>query len=366
MYVFGTTQSWVKQQRKTFVVFNTFVPYNPATDIPFRAHKKNFWHTQQVIIQRVTTRPIESGLPPPPVLETGDVFSGHDTFGWPEPPPPWWQAQTGFYVNFQTSFVYDPATDAPRFAKRIPWFGQYQEYVKTQWDPQLWELEGLTLVTVPDVTTEDLAAALNDLAFVSLLGVVSGSVYDPVIPIGSVVAQNPVGGQLANIGSTVMLILSLGPQPPPAFVGITLPDAIFIAVNADLIVGQPIVWQYDPVVPYNYVISQDPPAGSVVQPMAVVHFVASLGPAPVTDQPTVPNVVGLMILDAQNAISSAGCNPTNVVWVYSDVVPCDYVVSQSIAPGTIVPQGTQVVLTVSCGSPVTLPSGAQIVIPVMH
>lgn len=367
MHVFSQSQSWVKQQRKTFVVFNTFVAYNPATDIPCRPHKKNFWQSQTAFVHRTVSRPLEAGTPLPPPIESGDVFSGHDVYGWPEPDPPWWQTQKGYYLRFTNSFSYDQATDPARFAQRVPWFVPYQEFTKPWINRRPWALENIALVNVPDVVGDTIIVAINALQFVGLNYVIVGSVYDDTgIAAGSVVSQAPFFGQQAVAGSFVQLITSLGPTPPPAYAGITLPDAIYIAVNADLIVGQPIRWQYDPIVPYNYVISQNPAAGTSVKPMTTVYFVASLGPAPITDFATVPPVVGLMILDAQRAITDANCNATNVIWQYSDTVPGNYVISQSLPAGTAVAIGTQVIITVSAGAVPVLPSGASIVIPVMH
>jgi beta-lactam-binding protein with PASTA domain len=372
-YVFGTNAYWVKQQRGTTVVLNAFTPYNPATDVPPHTKPKNFFYDRQVMLQSVTTRPfdIPSSIPPP--IQTGDIFAGSDTYGWPEPPPPWWREAPEFFINFQPVTIYDQTKDVPRFLKRTPWFADalagmaYQTYLKPQNLPQNWQTAGITLVTVPSVIGQTLVAADNILGIVGLGGTVIGSVYDSVNPVGTVSVQAPIAGDMAVIGSSVLLTLSLGPFVPPP-TGITLPEAISIAVNADLIVSEPIRWQYDPVVPYNYVISQSPPAGTMVPPQTVVYFVASLGPAPAASAlPIVPAVVGLMIVDAQNVISASGCGVATVVWAYDLIALSGYVLAQSIPAGTQVPVGTPVILTVSQGAPVTTPAtGGQVVIPVMH
>jgi len=145
----------------------------------------------------------------------------------------------------------------------------------------------------------------------------------------------------------------------------TLQDSIFIAVNAGLVVTQPIDWAYSSTVPYGNVISQSPAQGTVVPLSTPVHFVVSLGPAPAVMQSTVPNVIGLFIQDAQNAITNAGCGWSRISWQYSSNIPGNIVINQSVPAGTLVPKGTIVILTVSQGAPVTPLPGATVVVPQM-
>jgi beta-lactam-binding protein with PASTA domain len=372
-YVFSQNVYFVKQQRGTVVVLNAFTPYNPATDVPPHTKPKNFFYDRQVSAYSTITRPFDVPAVIPPPLQTGDIFTGSDTYGWPEPPPPWWSDAPAFFLNFQPVTIYNPNTDVPRFLKRTPWFADalagmaYQQFIKSQNLPQNWQTSGITLVTVPNVVGQTLAVATGNLALVGLTDAVIGSVYDSVNPIGTVSIQSPIAGVMAVVGSSVQLTLSLGPFVPPP-TGITLPEAISIAINADLVVGQPIVWQYDPVIPYNFVISQSPPAGSVIPQQTVVYFVASLGPAPSAPGTiTVPDFTGSMILDAQqNAINLGLSRSNSVLYAYSSTVLSGYVVSQSIAAGSVVPFATAIQFTVSVGTSVTTLPGATVVTPTMH
>lgn len=152
----------------------------------------------------------------------------------------------------------------------------------------------------------------------------------------------------------------------PAPVYVLLQDAIYIAVNADLIVTQPIQYAWNAIVPAGYVISQTPAAGAVVTPFTPVYFVVSKGPQPTVTTATVPNVVGLWIQDAKNTLTNAGCEWGLPVWQYSNTVTGEIVISQSVTAGNIVALGTIVILTVSAGIPVTTLPGATVVIPLMH
>lgn len=147
---------------------------------------------------------------------------------------------------------------------------------------------------------------------------------------------------------------------------VLLQDAIYAAVNASLIVTQPIQYQWDSTVPVGYVISQSPASGAVVKPSTPVYFVVSKGPQPIVTQATVPNVVGLWIQDAQNALTNSGCEWGRPVWQYSTTVSGELVISQAVAPGTLVALGTIIILTVSQGPPVTTLPGATVVVPLMH
>ena len=214
-------------------------------------------------------------------------------------------------------------------------------------------------VTVPNVVGLQQSLASSVLASSGLTTGVVTPQASP-LPIGQVISQAPIAGSTVASGSAVNLVVSAGGPY------VLLQDAIRIAVNADLIVTQPIQWAYDPLVPYGYVISQSPAAGVVTPPFTPVYFVASLGPAPVVSQATVPNVAGLWIQDAQNALTNSGCEWGRPVWVYSTVVPGNMVQSQSVTAGTVVPIGTIVILTVSQGPPVTPLPGATVVVPLMH
>jgi serine/threonine-protein kinase len=218
----------------------------------------------------------------------------------------------------------------------------------------------LVTVTVPNVVGLPEPTASSTLASVGLgTGTITYQV-SLTVPVGNVISQSPIAGSSVSTGSNVNLVLSSG----QGF--ILLQDAIYIAVNADLIVTQPIDWAYNPIVPYGYVISQTPAAGTVIPPFTPVHLVASLGPAPTVVQATVPFVTGLFLQDAQNSLTNSGCEWGRPVWVYSTSVPGNVVISQSVTAGTLVPQGTIVILTVSQGPPVTPLPGATVVVPLMH
>jgi serine/threonine-protein kinase len=147
---------------------------------------------------------------------------------------------------------------------------------------------------------------------------------------------------------------------------VSLDDAILACVNAGLIVVQPIQWQFDPAVPYGYVISQSPASGSGVPYGTPVHLVVSKGPAPSASTIGVPNLANLMYLDAQRLLTSNGLLAVNPVWAHNNSVRQTYVISQSVAAGSLVAPNTQVVLTVSIGPSISWPQDGTLTVPLVH
>lgn len=146
------------------------------------------------------------------------------------------------------------------------------------------------------------------------------------------------------------------PGPPPPYGGpnITIWAATSIIVNAGLIVGQPVQYVPNATIPRNYVISQTPPAGSSVLPNTPILLTVSLGPAYTQPTLTVPNVIGMNILDAQFMLSQFGFNVLNATFVNSSSVPDTIVMGQSLPGGGQYATQTSITLTVSAGvAPVT-------------
>jgi hypothetical protein len=125
----------------------------------------------------------------------------------------------------------------------------------------------------------------------------------------------------------------------------TLAAAVTALAAAGVNVGV-ITYVYDPLVPDGYVITGWPPL-LTSPPGSYVPLTVSQGPAPPVTQAIVPNVVGMFYVDALLAINNARLLIAPPVWVISSTVLPQYVISQSIAAGTLVNEQTQVTITVS-------------------
>jgi eukaryotic-like serine/threonine-protein kinase len=155
---------------------------------------------------------------------------------------------------------------------------------------------------LPDVKGMTLAAARNALAQSSfVVGVVS---YDPsaVGATWTVGAQSPAEGERSKSGAKVDLVL-VGPPP------VTVPNVIALEqaaaesaiASAGLRPSEP-VRSYSPTVAAGLVISQVPPARSVVASGGLVTIVLSKGPKPIR----VTSYVGKTERDAKKRLRADG------------------------------------------------------------
>ena len=100
------------------------------------------------------------------------------------------------------------------------------------------------------------------------------------VPAGHVIRSAPVEGTMVPPGSSVDLVVSLGPTPVeiPDVSGLTLAEAQAAIVAAGFVVG-PTVMEASNTVPFGSVIRTVPAIGSSVPPGTPITFVVSSGPA---------------------------------------------------------------------------------------
>jgi eukaryotic-like serine/threonine-protein kinase len=147
--------------------------------------------------------------------------------------------------------------------------------------------DGPRQIEVPDVTgepAEDATARLRG----EDLEVARDEAHDEDVAEGLVISQQPSGGQVDE-GTTVELIVSLGPRPieVPSLGGLTLEDARAAVRDADLsleVAGR----THHPEVPSGAVISQEPGSGATLTRGQTVEVTVSEGPEPIE----VPNLRG--------------------------------------------------------------------------
>jgi serine/threonine-protein kinase len=144
-----------------------------------------------------------------------------------------------------------------------------------------------TTVEVPDVTGQPFGEARDTLTE-------AGFAVDPVpqrqasdtVPVDSVISQDPPGGQQAEEGSTVRLVVSSGPAaaatvPMPDVVGLSYDEALARLTEAGFTNVSPRE-RDDPDVPEDEVISQNPSKDSPTALDFPVTLVISTGEAPTT------------------------------------------------------------------------------------
>jgi len=169
---------------------------------------------------------------------------------------------------------------------------------------------------------------------------------------GIVFRQDPQPGTKLAKGDTVTIWNSTGPPkvPVPDVKGQQWPDAQRTLQQAGFIPVEHIV-PGGTTAQKNQVVATDPAAGESVAKGSKIRVNVYSGPTPVS----VPSVVGQSLSQATATLHNDGfnVNPT-----YQDSnAPQNQVISQNPTPGSSVPKGSTINLTVSNGPPsVTIPT----------
>ncbi len=169
----------------------------------------------------------------------------------------------------------------------------------------------------------------NARAAIAAAGLTVGTVTrtaSATVPSGSVVSQNPAAGTLVASGTAVDLVVSTGPAAvaAPDVVGMTEANARAAIAAAGLTVGT-VTQTASATVPAGSVVSQNPAAGTSLQPGATVDLVVSSGPPLVTPDPATIATP----LDANGSTGFADANS----FLYTGANP----VQTGVAPGAIQP-----------------------------
>ena len=204
---------------------------------------------------------------------------------------------------------------------------------------------GPRAVSVPDLAGLTLAEARRLLERRGLEARVREAAADA--PAGEIVRQDPAAGQEAERGTTVILVVSSGPEQSeqvavPDVVGSSRANAIATLRDAGLAVE---VRTRASQQPAGTVVEQSPGAGTQVDAGATVRLVVATRPQPTLVR--VPNVRGVPVADARAQLRDAGLRST-VTRVPSSR-PAGTVVSQSPRAGASVREASVVRLQVSSG-----------------
>ena len=158
---------------------------------------------------------------------------------------------------------------------------------------------GPVLISVPPVTGMQLAQAEQGLKSVGLSYDNWTGETSTTIPVGVVIATNPVASTAWPISRPVHLLVSQGP-PLPDFTGQPVAAVQAAAAAGGYSINpQPLATSSQPP---GTVVSQQPKAGTPIPPNEVVTVYVSPGPAAVN----VPSVDGMSQQDATNALTAAG------------------------------------------------------------
>ena len=213
--------------------------------------------------------------------------------------------------------------------------------------------KGPAPITVPHLVGQQQAAATASLVAASLAVGTVTETNSPTVPQGTVMGQSPAAGTPVPSGSAVNLLVSAGPVMVvvPDVVGALKDPAMAAVLAATLSVR--VTYAASATMPVHAIISQTPAAGTSVVQGSFVDLIASSGPT----IGVVPGVIGQTEAVATTAIAGASLAVGTVTRVNHPTVPDGSVIAQNPGPGSTVPVGSTVDLTISLGPVmVTVPS----------
>jgi eukaryotic-like serine/threonine-protein kinase len=210
------------------------------------------------------------------------------------------------------------------------------------------------MVAIPDMANAspaDATAKLQELKLV--VGAQKTEAFSDTVPEGKVASTNPPKDTSVPEGSTVVLVLSKGPQlfPVPKVVGLAAADAASVLSKAGFS-PMPGPAQFDAKVPEGTVISQDPTAGASIAKGVQVTYITSKG----QQINLVPDVRGKSKSSAIAALNKAGFKDVSSSTDFSSTVDAGDVISQSPSGGGSYPPKTKISIVVSDGPGITIPS----------
>jgi serine/threonine-protein kinase len=214
--------------------------------------------------------------------------------------------------------------------------GGYVLYTKIQN-----QLSSNTPVAVPDVRLVQKQLAVERIRNAGFK-VQLQQASDPTVAKGAVSVEAPGPGTKIGKGSVVTLTISTGvPKTTvPEVRGQKLPDALQLLYAAGLVPKVGYVYSLQPA---DVVVGEAPAPKQQVNKSSVVHINVSRGPKPVS----VPDVTGQPFANAKSALQGAGFIVTRNDVQSSD--PKGTVVSTDPPPGSSVPNGSKITVTVSKG-----------------
>ena len=207
---------------------------------------------------------------------------------------------------------------------------------------QLTKPDDVKQVEVPEVTGKSFDVAERELTNAGF------TVAEPVeetsqdVPEGDVISQDPEAGTKVDEGEEVTLTVSSGAGQVtiPQLTGFKYAEAKEL-LESDKYGLEVKRNNQESSAPENEVINSNPPGGTEVDRGSTVTLLVSQG------QATVPNLVGMDVDDAEQALEDAGLKASTTE--EPSPQPEGIVTAQSVPQGQQRPRGTTIELTVSSG-----------------
>lgn len=198
------------------------------------------------------------------------------------------------------------------------------------------------LVAVPDLIGHDREEARRVAGERRLELAVADSLHHPTARAGDVLAQDPLPRQLAPRGGTVEVIVSRGPEerPVPDVVGLQERQATVVLEQAGF---RPVQRWVDADVDVGLVVGTRPEPGDRRELPAEVTVLVSAGPRVVV----VPDLLSRSLTEARATLERLGLRLGRVFPDSSGDAAPGTVLAQNPLPGTSVPRGDSVSVSVA-------------------
>lgn len=201
-------------------------------------------------------------------------------------------------------------------------------------------------VVVPNLSGIELKAALELTSRENLGLRVSGTGFNPGVPPGHVISQDPAPGLRTRKNRLVHVVVSQGTRTVfvPDVSGLTLRRAELALIQSGLSLGR-VGRSFHGDIPQGVVITQSPSADLFVPRNTTVDLLLSNGPTPSVY--VLPDPSGLPVEEVLSAIRSWGLRSGRVLEVQRDDLPPGTVTAINPQPGNPITEGQSVQLTVS-------------------
>jgi beta-lactam-binding protein with PASTA domain len=199
-------------------------------------------------------------------------------------------------------------------------------------------------VMVPALSGLSEADARTNLQALGLVTIVGRHEPNGKAAPDTVIGQSLAPGQLVQPGQAVSITLAAALPKVPDVAGRTVEEAKRVLEEAGYAVqvGAPLP---DPTIKKGMVVAQSPKAGTALEAKSAVVVQPSAGP----DAVEVPKLVGSLLPGAKANLEKAGLKVAPIQWVDLGETASYLVLGQKPEPGTKLPPGSEVTLTVNRG-----------------
>ena len=209
-----------------------------------------------------------------------------------------------------------------------------------------WTLVGPgSRVVVPSIVGGSFDEAVSVVSPLGLTVVVVENRFDEEIPKSKIIESIPAGGGKVDVGGTVKLIVSKGPEryTVPMTTGLTAEAAQAAIKKYPLLLGK-VSEVYNSNIPKGFVISSSPSFGTSVKRDTTIELLVSKG----IEQIELISYLGKSGEQALNELTEAGFS-VEAGYAFNETVPELAVISQSPAGGTTANKGGKVTILISKG-----------------